>query len=108
MSWLEAAVNSTSLDLLELDELITVVARFHAFTEADIQDAWTIALGDMQAALICFRALAKRTGAVIGYRGSQSAANPQASAQDLATAGASMEMPELSVEIWKAFIGFGV
>ena len=44
----------------ELDRLIAVVARFNAFTEADIQEARTIAFGDIPAALVCFRDLAKR------------------------------------------------
>jgi hypothetical protein len=46
----------------ELDRLIKVVASFHAFTEADVQEARTIALGDVPAALSCFRDLAKRAG----------------------------------------------
>lgn len=62
---LMAALNApiSKRDRVELDELITVVASFHAFTEADIQEARTIALGDVPAALSCFRDLAKRAGA---------------------------------------------
>lgn len=55
-----SVASPTLRDRVELEELITVVAKFHAFSDADTQEARTIAIGDIPAALTCFRELARR------------------------------------------------
>lgn len=48
--------------IAELDRLIIIVAKHHAFTDADIIEAREIAHADVDNALVCFRALAAEIG----------------------------------------------
>jgi hypothetical protein len=70
---------------LELINLVRFIADFHAFTEEEHDEALTIALGDFDNAMVCFRALKQDALSTASYTRFKAAGNthPSTKAKEL-------------------------